>query len=929
MSIFHKGQRWISEPEPELGLGTVLKVEDGRVQIVYPATNELRVYTMENAPLRRVNFRTGETIEDHDGNERMVESIREEEGVLTYCGEGWEMPEMQLSDRISVHGPMERLRGGHTDAASIFALRRRALEMMHRFRQAPVRGFLGGRIDLIPHQLYIAQEVGNRLAPRVLLSDEVGLGKTIEAGLILHRQLVTGRASRVLILVPDSLVHQWFVEMLRKFNVWMNIFDEDRCLAIEKAQPETNPFLDDQAVLCSIDFLAANPERAEQAKEAGWDLLVVDEAHHLEWSEEEASDEYQLVEAIGQQAEGLLLLTATPEQLGQESHFARLRLLDPDRYSDFAAYKADAEHFTDIAPIADALHAGTPLTDAQKQTIDAMPDLDSSMDPSELLTALLDRHGPGRVIFRNARAAMSGFPGRKAHLAPLVPDRDADDWMAHATREFASDTGAGESIEKYNLNYDPRIAWLGRLLHELGEDKVLLICRSREKALAIEKAVSRQVPVKTAVFHEGLTLVQRDRNAAWFAEEDGARLLICSEIGSEGRNFQFVHHLVLFDLPLNPELLEQRIGRLDRIGQTQTIHIHTPYLEGSPQEVLARWYHEGLEAFESNLHGANQLLQQFGNKVLALAADYSDPKKLNQLIIKTAAEHHILAEQLERGRDRLLELNSHRPESANALVGDIQKTDADEQLEGFMMRIFDHFGVHVEDLDNRTYLLDDRGVTTDSFPELPKEGLVATFARSHALGREDLSLLSSDHPMVSGAVDLLLSSEQGNCSFGVWIDEEDKTLLLETFFVLEVLAPARLHADRFLPPTPVRVLVNHKNESLEIDLPDLAKGSPYKLLDHPKLGREVIPAMLKAAEQFAEAEAQAITARASTAMTQQLQSEIDRLKSLRTVNDHVRLEEIELTQTQLAELTEALANARIRLDAVRLIWKGSPAAIRG
>jgi ATP-dependent helicase HepA len=223
-------------------------------------------------------------------------------------------------------------------------------------------------------------------------------------------------------------------------------------------------------------------------------------------------------------------------------------------------------------------------------------------------------------------------------------------------------------------------------------------------------------------------------------------------------------------------------------------------------------------------------------------------------------------------------------------------------------------------------------VTTDSFPELPKEGLVGTFARSHALGREDVSLLTSDHPMVAGAVELLLGSEQGNSSFGVWIDADDKTLLLETIFVLEVLAPARLHADRFLPPTPVRILVNHKNESLDLDIlemPVLAKGSPYKLLDNPKLGREVIPAMLAAAEKFAEAEAKKITAAASAAMTQQLQSEVDRLTHLRAVNDHVRPEEIALAQTQLAELTATLAQSRVRLDAVRLIWKGDPAAIRG
>ena len=210
MSTFAIGQRWISEPEPELGLGTVMETGEGRVQVLYPATSEVRVYTEENAPLRRVTFRVGESIEDQEGNSRTVESIEETNGALVYRGTDWEMPEAQLNDRLSVHGPMDRLRGGHVDDAAVFALRQRALEQMYRWRQSPVRGFVGGRIDLIPHQLYIAREVGNRLAPRVLLADEVGLGKTIEAGLIVHRQLVTGRAARVLILVPESLVHQWF-----------------------------------------------------------------------------------------------------------------------------------------------------------------------------------------------------------------------------------------------------------------------------------------------------------------------------------------------------------------------------------------------------------------------------------------------------------------------------------------------------------------------------------------------------------------------------------------------------------------------------------------------------------------------------------------------------------------------------------------------
>jgi ATP-dependent helicase HepA len=136
------------------------------------------------------------------------------------------------------------------------------------------------------------------------------------------------------------------------------------------------------------------------------------------------------------------------------------------------------------------------------------------------------------------------------------------------------------------------VKWLAALLKQLGDQKVLLICRTRELASEIHEKLLREINVNAALFHEGLTMMQRDRHAAFFADEDGARVLLCSEIGSEGRNFQFAHHLVLFDLPRDPELLEQRIGRLDRIGQTSTIHIHVPFIKQTTEEVLARWYHE-------------------------------------------------------------------------------------------------------------------------------------------------------------------------------------------------------------------------------------------------------------------------------------------------------------------------------------------------
>ena len=544
---FHPGQRWISESEPELGLCSVLRVTDRTVTAVFNASGQKREYSRRNAPLRRVRFRVGDAIKNHQDASLTVEAVTERDGLIFYrCGRK-ELCETELSDTISFNNPEERLFAGQLDPPEVFDLRVAALEQQHRRRKSRVRGFVGGRIDLIPHQLYIASEVAGRLVPRVLLADEVGLGKTIEACLILHRLILTGRAQRVLILVPDSLVHQWFVELLRRFNLWFHIFDEERCQAIEALNPGDNPFLEGQLMLCSINLFTANERRVEQALAAGWDILVVDEAHHLGWSPDAVSPEYALVEALGLKTPGLLLLTATPEQLGMASHFARLRLLDPNRFHDLGEFIKETERYQDVALRADKLPEGRELD------------------------ALLDQHGTGRVRFRNTRATITGFPNRVVRLAPLETD---------------------------SSNH-PMIYWLADLLRSLDPEKVLLICRTQAKVAAIDAALRLRIKnVKIAVFHEGLSLVQRDRNAAWFSEKNGARILICSEIGSEGRNFQFAHHLVLFDLPLDPELLEQRIGRLDRIGQTSEIQVHVPFVAGRSHEVLARWYQEGLDAFE-------------------------------------------------------------------------------------------------------------------------------------------------------------------------------------------------------------------------------------------------------------------------------------------------------------------------------------------
>ena len=942
MASFITGQRWTSETEPELGLGTVLRALEGRVQILFPATGEMRTYASDNAPLKRVRFRVGDTVRTQTEKSLIIQSVSEQAGLLVYIGADQELPEAELSDRISLQGPATRMFAGRFDSLADFELRQRTLTLLHRSRKSPVRGFVGGRIALIPHQLYLAQEVASRHAPRVMLSDEVGLGKTIEACLILHRLLLSGRASRVLVLVPESLVHQWFVEMLRRFNVWLHIFDEERCAAIEAGEPGANPFLDDQLVLTSIDFLTRDSRRAAQAVAAGWDVLVVDEAHHLEWSPGAPSREYQVVEELSRESAGLLLLTATPEQLGVESHFARLRLLDPDRYRDLASFQAEAKDYRGTADVAAKLLAGTSLTAKDLTLLRRLLAHDKTLEArliavrggetdsrQALLDDLLDMHGPGRVLFRNTRAGMSGFPKRRVRLAPLDTGTDAAEWLDRVATEFATDAGDLTPSTAIDLAQDPRIRWLVELLQELAPQKILLICRRLEKVEAIDAALRRHVNLKTGIFHEGLTLVQRDRQAAWFAEPDGARLLLCSEIGSEGRNFQFAHHLVLFDLPLNPELLEQRIGRLDRIGQRDDIQIHVPYLRRSPQEVLARWYHEGLDAFENNLTGGHELLHTFGRAVHDLALEFPVAEaELDELLKRTAGARRDLRQVLEQGRDRLLELNSFRPAVAQKIVAQIQAEDEQTELEEYLLTVFEHFGVHIEELAPRTWHLNPQGITTDAFPAMPAVGLVVTRDRQRALSREEVGFLTWDHPMVTGAIDLLLGAETGNCAFAVFPTTRERTLLLECCFVLECVAAPRLHADRFLPATPIRLVVNQTLDDVtalhtgSAFARALTKGSPHRLIDNPELAQRTLPAMLEQAATLAEIQALALRQTARDELNRLLGHEVQRLQTLRQGNDHIRPEEIKLALVQQAELATVLQQARVRMEAVRLIWKG-------
>lgn len=963
---FVVGQRWISESENNLGLGIVTAVDNRTVTLSFPASDEQRVYAVAVAPLTRVQFQKGDRVTSVDGWQLDIEDVVENQGVALYLGKRVDtqeenvLPEMQLDHKVSFSKPQDRLFSAQIDRSDRFALRYRALKHQQAQFQSELRGMRGIRASLIPHQLHIAKEVGQRLSPRVLLADEVGLGKTIEAGMIFQQQLFSGRVDRVLVLVPESLQHQWLVEMLRRFSLNFSLFDEERCADFTKKDEDNNdisenPFETEALVIASIDWLSANPQRAKQVLDADWDMLIVDEAHHLEWDEQNPSMAYQFVAQLSKQISAVLLLTATPEQLGQESHFARLALLDPDRFYDYQAFVEEQKQYQPVADAVATLLNDKPLSAKEQESISELL-AEEDVEPmfriinseaseeqrrevrQELISELIDRHGTSRVLFRNTRQGVKGFPHRIYNEIVLeMPTQYANALkvMGMIGRNEMEDLLYPERLfQRMNPNakwheFDPRIEWLITFLKNHRDEKILVICKQADTAIQLEQVLREKEAIRSAVFHEKMSIVERDKASAYFAQqEDGAQVLISSSIGSEGRNFQFARRLVLFNLPDNPDLLEQSIGRLDRIGQKHDIEIYVPCFNHSTQLILAEWYHRGLNAFEETCPMGATLFREFNAELTAYLLNPERSEAFEAFVEQTHKRQQQLKVELEKGRDRLLELNSNGGETAQQLAQAIAEQDDNPQLVNFALNLFDVIGLEQEDLGEKSIVISPTGhMLVPDFPGLSEEGNTVTFDRELALMREDVLFLTWDHPMIRNGIDLITSGDIGKSAVSLLVNKNlpAGTLLLEAIYIVEAQAPKDLQLTRFLPPTPVRILLDNKGNDmasqvsfagLEKQLKPVNKQMANKIA---KMARSDIEKLIAFSDEKVVPQAQALIEQAKQNADHTLGAELHRLTSLQAVNKNIRADEIQALEQLREASLQHLDQANWRLDSLRVI----------
>jgi len=442
--------------------------------------------------------------------------------------------------------------------------------------------------------LYVAERATSADPVRWLLADEVGLGKTIEACLILNRLVHAGRIERCLVVAPQSLTVQWLGELWRKYHQVFTLLDSDRLADVARDfGADFNPFDVHRRAVIAMEMLLERPQLTAQAVAAGIDLLVVDEAQRLKRPPGHPGERlWRAVAPIADLGRDVLLLSATPLEDDAHGFFRLLQLLRPEEFPD-DDFESRIAH-------------GTPLPPCTSSTRRA----DIGGFPERVGVAV----SAGASAFRRISDADVEHIVRSAPAPHAVARRDKIDRIQRACSSGAALSVVlgpdGDELRRHAQAMDAtdwRIDWLvsGAVRWRAAKEKTLVFVAYRETLEMIRSALSQRAQLATGLFHEGLSVARRDTEVARFRELDGPSLLVSTESGGEGRNFEFCRRLVLFDLPWKPTVVEQRIGRLDRIGRRDPVEIVYFRPAGGIVADVVRLY-ESLGLFREPLAGLSR-----------------------------------------------------------------------------------------------------------------------------------------------------------------------------------------------------------------------------------------------------------------------------------------------------------------------------------
>jgi ATP-dependent helicase HepA len=743
------GERVAHRFNPDLGPGRIVAVEGRLLLVEFPDTETKLRLAADSEALAPLELKPG-TRARLEASGEIARLVRRTDDGSWILDDGRSVPEADLWPLQVGDTPLDRLAWGDVDPVEELANRLDALHLLRRREADGLGSFLGGRIRLFPHQLYAAERATGTDPVRWLLADEVGLGKTVEACLILNRLVHTGRAERVVVVAPETLTVQWLGELWRKHHQVFVLLDEARLADVARVYgPGFNPFDAHRRAIVGLETLVSRPRLTGQAVEAGIDLLVVDEAHHLRRGPgHPGNPAYRAVEPIAAGGRHVLLLTATPMEEDAHGFLRLLQLLRPE---EFPAEIPVDERLAGRRPL-------PPCTSATRRAdIGGLPPRvhrPVSVDDREgwrLLDVLVERVRRPRADGPLARRKKAGRIRRAlaspAALAAVIPAAETD---LRAAAERAA-------------RRDPRVAWLAGQARRWkeGGDKTLVFVAHREALAALKASLEASARLRVGVFHEDLSPGQRDIEVAQFRLPNGPSLLISTECGGEGRNFEFCRRLVLFDLPWNPMAVEQRIGRLDRIGRREPVEIVTFTPPGGLGAAVARLYEE-LGLYREPLGGLERELASIEAAVTEAAVEEDgliEPARFSVPVGEVRAARGRVRDAAYRELHR----EPYRPEMAASILARVPG-DLDELNEEVILAACRRFGFDVEQQrGERTWLVEfgPRAVC-DHLPGVPAGSrFLGTFSRAEGVEKETLDYLATGHPLVEGVLAEMEDSPRG------------------------------------------------------------------------------------------------------------------------------------------------------------------------
>ncbi|MDP6582201.1 MAG: helicase-related protein, partial [Vicinamibacterales bacterium] len=729
---WNPGDRLTHRFNPDLGPGLVETVEDRTVVVHFPEADTVLRLAADSDAIAPLQFVAGARAVVLSSGEQVVVQFEQSEaapGVIRLA-DGREVDEADLWPVRIGESLSERLAVGEVDPVEEFALRLDALHLAALRGADGLGSFLGGRVRLFPHQLHAAELATSSDPIRWLLADEVGLGKTVEACLVLSHLLRTGRADRALIVAPDTLTVQWLGELWRKYHQVFVLLDEKRLLDVEKEYGKGfNPFQAHRRVVVSLDFLRERPKLTEYAVEVGIDLLVVDEAHHLRRASGHPGNRaYRAVQPIAALGRHMLLLSATPLEEDAFGLFRLLELLRPDEFTGDTI----EERVRRPRPLPPCTSA------ARRQDIPGLP----PRVPSPVDLAGAEGWNPRCRLEDELRRVPADNPmARKRKLRRI---RRALASGAAVTGLLASGEERLRRLATQADRSDPRLAWLGRMGPEWKEagQKTLIFVAHRETLELIKDAVRRLAQIRVGVFHEALSPAQRDIEVAQFRQADGPSMLICTECGGEGRNFEFCTRLVLFDLPWNPIAVEQRIGRLDRIGRRMPVEVVYFRSRSAMGGAVVELY-ESLGIFREPLGGLERELTEIRSAIEDVIL--SDVARIDPAVFGTVLD------EANRARSRIREAAMHelhrdpyRPEMAEPILSRVPAA-LEALTKEFVLAAAERLDLHVEEYrDGRRHSIElGTRARVESLPGVQAGSrFLGTFDREEAVRDESIDFFS-------------------------------------------------------------------------------------------------------------------------------------------------------------------------------------------